>query len=284
MTKVALILTGHLRYRPIENITSSISNIKSLFNNAKLDIFLSTYDDLGYFQSNQKDYSDYKNSWISSNNSSTEQVNEIANKFKIKYLNIEKFNVASEETESRIKQLINLNNLNLNNPGLLVSGMAQCRKRLEVFDYINNSDEKYDYVFQTRPDVITKFSNDKIKLSSINMLQISSIIYGKSENLLKLKRFLKYKRNEIPFYGEISMLMSFKNYKDYSLLYNKKFEKWIVDVFNSGNIKFISSRYDPFLISWEMPEYIISYSFDKLGFEISDSIYEILRDKPGSLL
>ena len=284
MTKVALILTGHLRYRPIENITSSISNIKSLFNNAKLDIFLSTYDDLGYFQSNQKDYSDYKNSWISSNNSSTEQVNEIANKFKIKYLNIEKFNVASEETESRIKQLINLNNLNLNNPGLLVSGMAQCRKRLEVFDYINNSDEKYDYVFQTRPDVITKFSNDKIKLSSINMLQISSIIYGKSENLLKLKRFLKYKRNEIPLYGEISMLMSFKNYKDYSLLYNKKFEKWIVDVFNSGNIKFISSRYDPFLISWEMPEYIISYSFDKLGFEISDSIYEILRDKPGSLL
>lgn len=284
MTKVALILTGHLRYRPIENITSSISNIKSLFNNAKLDIFLSTYDDLGYFQSNQKDYSDYKNSWISSNNSSTEQVNEIANKFKIKYLNIEKFNVASEETESRIKQLINLNNLNLNNPGLLVSGMAQCRKRLEVFDYINNSDEKYDYVFQTRPDVITKFSNDKIKLSSINMLQISSIIYGKSENLLKLKRFLKYKRNESPFYGEISMLMSFKNYKDYSLLYNKKFEKWIVDVFNSGNIKFISSRYDPFLISWEMPEYIISYSFDKLGFEISDSIYEILRDKPGSLL
>jgi hypothetical protein len=284
MTKVALILTGHLRYRPIENITSSISNIKSLFNNAKLDIFLSTYDDLGYFQSNQKDYSDYKNSWISSNNSSTEQVNEIANKFKIKYLNIEKFNVASEETESRIKQLINLNNLNLNNPGLLVSGMAQCRKRLEVFDYINNSDEKYDYVFQTRPDVITKFSNDKIKLSSINMLQISSIIYGKSENLLKLKRFLKYKRNEIPFYGEISMLMSFKNYKDYSLLYNKKFEKWIVDVFNSGNIKFISSRYDPFLISWEMPEYIISYAFDKLGFEISDSIYEILRDKPGSLL
>lgn len=280
MNKIALILTGHLRYRPIENITFSISNLKSLFKNPKIDIFLSTYEDLGYFQRSQKDFSNYDNSWISSNISSTHQINEINKKFKIKYLNVENFNSTREEIQSKTKQLINLNNLNSKNPGLLVSGMSICRKRLEVFNFIDNSNEKYDYVFQTRPDVTSKFSVDRVKLSSINMLEISSIIYGKSENLLKLQRFLNYKRNEISFYAEISMLLNYKNYKDYSLLYNEKFEQWIVEVFHSGKTKFLSSKYDSFLNSWEMPEYILSYAFDKLGFEISASINEILRDKP----
>ena len=279
MSKVALVLTGHLRYKPDKNISFSKNLLNFLFPNSEVDIFLSTYDDLGYFQNNHKDYTNYKTPWISSENSSINLINELNDKYNFKYLNVENFKNCNVEIQSQAKKLIDSNRLISTNPGLLVSGLSIYRKRVEIFDYLSNLDSSYEYIFQTRPDVTTKFKKS-IKLNTINMFQISSIIYGKSDNSVKFKRLIKYNKSEIPFYGEISMLMNYKNYEKYNTLYNKKFTKWIVDIFNSGNIKFISSQYDSFLNSWEMPEYILSYAFDKLGFEISTSINEILRDKP----
>ncbi len=279
MKRIALLLTGHLRYKPIENIDSSLKTLNSIFPKSKIDIYLSTYDNLGYFHNKHKDYTNYENSWISSKNSSKNLINELDSKYKFKYLNIENFEKCNLEMQSKVKNLIESNKLISRNPGLFVSSFSICRKRVEIFDYLSNLDSSYEYIFQTRPDVTTKF-NKSIKLNTINMFQISSIIYGKSDNSVKFKRLIKNNKSEIPFYGEISMLMNYKNYEKYNTLYNKKFTKWIVDIFNSGNIKFISSQYDSFLNSWEMPEYILSYAFDKLRFEISPSINEILRDKP----
>ena len=91
MSKVALILTGHLRYKPDENIGFSINVLNSLFPNSEVEIFLSTYDDLGYFQNNYKDYTNFKTPWISSENSSINLINELNDKYNFKYLNVENF-------------------------------------------------------------------------------------------------------------------------------------------------------------------------------------------------
>jgi len=283
MSKVALILTGHLRYKPDENIGFSINVLNSLFPNSEVEIFLSTYDDLGYFQNYYKDYTNFKTPWISSENSSINLINELNDKYNFKYLNVENFKNCNIEIQSQAKTLIDSNRIISTNPGLLVSGLSIYRKRVEIFDNLRNLDSSYEYIFQTRPDVTTKFSKN-VKLNAFNMFQISSIIYGKSDNSVKFKRLFRNNKSEIPFYGEISMLMNYKNYEKYSTLYNKKFTDWIVDIFNSGNTKFVSSKYDSFLNSWEMPEYILSYAFNKLGFEITTSINEIQRDKPKDVL